>query len=102
MSNLGYALDGLYSAGWWPSDSDRCTQLDDGRWMPNSACILEAFGDYGFQIRVVTCDESARCRVEWARWGGVRGSVMGRCQPEALLLAFTELVRMTGLASCIS
>ena len=93
MSHLGYALDALYSVGWWPGADDRCIQSNDHRWMPQHERILESFSDAGYQIRITACDQTERCRVEWSRWGGVRGSATGRCRTEALLLAYTELIR---------
>ncbi len=94
MSGLGYALDGLYSAGWWPGDGDGCIQSEDGRWMPEHTLIIEQFSQAGFQIRVSGNTMNERCRVEWARWGGIRGSSVGRNRTEALLIGYAELIRM--------
>lgn len=98
MADLGYALDALYSAGWWPSVSQRCTRAPDGRWMPEHGEILGAFGGAGYQIRLRSLDDSSHSRIEWARWGGVRGSAIGRGQTEALLIAYAELLRAGALA----
>ena len=101
MPDLGYALDALYSAGWWPQDSQRCTPSADGRWMPEHKEIIDAFDAAGFQIRTRCESDSALCRIEWARWGGVRGSAIGRGRSEALLIAYSELLRSApiGLSS---
>ncbi|MBL4590928.1 MAG: hypothetical protein JKY96_03100 [Phycisphaerales bacterium] len=101
MSSLGYALDGLYSAGWWPGEGDRCIQSADGRWMPEPSKIIELFAESGYQIRISSCEQSTRCRVEWSKWGGIHGSAVGRSRDEALLIGYTELIRVGTSAGCI-
>ncbi len=100
MPDLGYALDALYSIGWWPSDLDLCVHAEDGRWMPVDEHIFGAFRDAGYEVRVLTCQSSNRCRVEWFKHGIVNGSAIGRSPREASLLAYTELVRRSSRIHC--
>ncbi|MCA9304861.1 MAG: hypothetical protein KC996_12140 [Phycisphaerales bacterium] len=97
MPDLGYALDALYSAGWWPGETQRCVQAPDGRWMPEHEEILGAFGEAGYQIRLRVSEDFTHSRIEWTRWGGVRGSAIGRGRTEALLIAYAELLRASPL-----
>lgn len=94
MPDLGYALDALYSAGWWPRETQQSIQSSDGRWMPELSEILTAFDEAGYQIRLHEEAGSAHSRVDWAKWGGIQGSAIGRDKTEALLIAYSELLRI--------
>lgn len=55
MSELDFALDGLYAAGWWPSEGDHCLQAADNRWYPSQSMVLAYFRQSGIDLRQAAC-----------------------------------------------
>ena len=95
MSDLEFALDGLYACGWWPSDDDRCLQSGDGRWYPEESLILEAFASSVIKPQINESSSSEAVEVLWSSFKGGRQSVHGRSRSEAMILAFTDHYRQT-------
>lgn len=95
MSDLGFALDGLYACGWWPSDGDRCLQNADGRWYPDETMILQFFAQSLIHPQICQSPASGAVEVLWSSFYGGRQSVHGRFRMEALILAYTDLYRQT-------
>lgn len=95
MSEECFALDGLYAAGWWPSQGDRCTLRDDGRWGPDETLILDAFSASGITLVI---RRSLTHRVHQVCWRTPRGgqeTVMAKSRQAALTLAFVRLYTAT-------
>ncbi|MBL4697530.1 MAG: hypothetical protein JKX70_01720 [Phycisphaerales bacterium] len=95
MSDLGFALDGLYASGWWPNDGDRCLQSSDGRWYPSEALMLEFFAQSIIRPTIRQSSVSSAVEVVWSSPKRGRQSVHGRSREEALILAFTSLYQET-------
>lgn len=91
MQDLGFVLDGLYAAGWWPSEGDRCLQDTDGRWYPDEAMMLESFAQTTSNTHILASEHSASVEIVWSSSDQNRQSVHGRSRTEALILAFTRL-----------
>jgi hypothetical protein len=91
MSELDFALDGLYAAGWWPSKSDRCLQSQDQRWYPTPQAIHQAFTRAGIDLKTHTTGIGRTISISWAMQGHGSETVIARTEEAALLLAFTHL-----------
>ncbi len=91
MPDLGFALDGLYACGWWPTDDDRCRRYTDGRWYPDEPMILESFAELETFPDIRESTFSGAVEVVWRSSRRGRQSILGRSREEALILAFTSL-----------
>jgi len=91
MSDLGFALDGLYACGWWPSESDQCLQHSDGRWYPKESLIESTFAQSSIHLQIHQSPSSSVVEVVWISNSSGRQVVRGRSRDEAFLLAFTSL-----------
>jgi hypothetical protein len=92
MSEIAFALDGLYAAGWWPSESDPCLQSDDDqRWYPTPSSIRAQLSRCGIDTEVSTPPEGHPTSISWScpRYGSER--VTARTETAAWLLAYTHL-----------
>ncbi|MFG0245811.1 MAG: hypothetical protein ACF8MF_07165 [Phycisphaerales bacterium JB052] len=96
MHDLGFALDGLYAAGWWPSDSDDCQLSDDSRWYPSHKAILDAFAQQGIDLMITMPLSGHPVTVRWATPESGVQTVTARTQTEALLLAFARSFPRSG------
>ena len=94
MSELDFALDGLYAAGWWPSESDPCLRSQDDRWYPSLDLIRANFAKSGIELHSRTAPAGHPFSVTWEIPGHGQETVTARTEESALLLAFTELYRV--------
>ena len=90
MTDLGFAIDGLYASGWWPAESDRCALSQDGRWYPEELLILEQLNAAYIDLMLTESTISSAVEVEWVSPHRGRQSVHGRSKGEALILAYTH------------
>ncbi|MAO21711.1 MAG: hypothetical protein CMJ25_13255 [Phycisphaerae bacterium] len=90
MHDLGFALDGLYAAGWWPSDSDDCRLSEDSRWYPSHNAILSEFTRRGIDLVITMPLSGHPVTVRWSTPQSGAQTVTARTQTEALLLAFAR------------
>lgn len=93
MSDLGFAIDGLYAAGWFPASDDSCLQYEDGRWYPDESMILQCFAESIACPKIRTVVDSRAVEVTWYSPTSGRQSVHGRSRTEALIVAYTSLFR---------
>ena len=91
MSELDFALDGLYAAGWWPSESDRCHKSQDQRWYPTPETMRQAFARSGIDLDTQCTGKGRPISISWEMHGHGCEKVTARTEETALLLAFTHL-----------
>lgn len=91
VDDLGFVIDGLYASGWWPGPQECCAQSSDGRWIPTQATMLSAFEHYGSPITIRRLNDSDAAEATWKPPNGGSETVRGRCEQEALILAYTHL-----------
>lgn len=91
MSDLDFALDGLYAAGWWPAQRDRCLQAPDHRWYPAPETIRAAFADAGIMLMERSGGHEHLLTLSWAIPGHGWESATARSRAAAYLLAYTHL-----------
>lgn len=90
--DLGFALDVLYSAGWWPDSGAACPQSSDGRWYPDPGMVDAAFHRAGWHLHIEE-PKPHTIRADWTGPGGVRGAAIASDPASAHLLALAALVR---------
>ena len=91
MSELDFALDGLYAAGWWPGESDQCLQSADQRWYPSPEMVRASFCRSGIEIREQSNATDLHVSLTWEIPGHGWEAVTARSEAVALLLAYTHL-----------
>jgi hypothetical protein len=91
MSELDFALDGLYAAGWWPSESDQCLQSTDQRWYPTPDTIRNAFTHQGIELVDRSNGRNRLITLSWEIPGHGSETVTAQTEPAACLLAYTHL-----------
>lgn len=91
MSELDFALDGLYAAGWWPSEGDHCLQAADNRWYPSQSMVLAYFRQSGIDLRQAACSPGRPISLSWEMPGCGWETVTAKSHTVAHLLAFTHL-----------
>lgn len=91
MSELDFALDGLYAAGWWPSQSDHCLRSHDQRWCPSPDAIREAFAKQGADLIDRTDQGDKHHTLAWHVSGHAWETVTAQSESAAYILAFTHL-----------
>lgn len=91
--DLGFAIDELYSAGWWPKDADACVRCSDGRWYPGESAANDAFAAAGWEVRFEPSRETGTVRTTWRGPDGVRGAAIAADPVSARLMAFSALFR---------
>jgi hypothetical protein len=91
---LAFAIDDLYSTGWWPAEGSACASDTDGRWFPEQATVQGLFRDVGQVLEFCLCRSSSACRATWTDTTG-KHTVVARDERTASLLALAEL-RRTG------
>ena len=92
--DLAFAIDELYSAGWWPEPGVSCLQSDDGRWYPDDAVIASEFEQASWRS-TMSVARGDTIRVTWVGQGGIRGAAIASDQVSASILALAALVRST-------
>lgn len=97
--DIGFAIDELYSAGWWPPEADACVRCSDGRWYPSEAAASTAFAEGGWDVRFESSRASGSIRTTWRGPGGVRGAAIAGDPVSARLMAFTALYRFQAARS---
>lgn len=95
MTDMTFALDGLYAAGWWPSDGDDCRLSDDHRWYPSPETILDAFARNGTDLYISMPLIGHPVTVRWQTRQSGSQTVTAQTQTEALLLAFSRSFSVT-------
>ena len=93
MTDLAFAIDGLYAAGWWPSDSDDCRLSNDSRWYPSLDSILDTFAGNGIDLIISMPLSGHPVTVGWHTAKSGPQTVTAQTQTEALLLAFSRTYR---------
>jgi hypothetical protein len=88
--DMRFALDELYSAGWWPAAGSVCLRSADTRWYPPPEQVGLVFRHHGCCLEL-SQTEGGRCRASWR--GRVRGAVIAGCQDEAAVMALAALWR---------
>lgn len=91
--DIAFAVDGLYSAGWWPSDGESCVQSADGRWYPDEAASTEAFARAGWRVQFMASRCGSAVRAVWRAPSGGRGVIVAGDPISARILVHTALVR---------
>ncbi|MEM9372281.1 MAG: hypothetical protein AAGA55_01435 [Planctomycetota bacterium] len=94
--DLAFAIDDLYSTGWWPADGDSCLCNPDGLWFPDRKTVEFAFRHAGRSIELSPSRSGAACRAMWVDARGVTRSVLASDESTAGLLALAEF-RRSGL-----
>lgn len=92
MSEIEFALDGLYAAGWWPRESDPCVQAAcDQRWYPTIDFIRATLESMGIQIRIERPVEGHPVSIAWSstRYGCER--ITARSEDAAWLMVYSHL-----------
>lgn len=92
--DTGFAIDELYSAGWWPRDADVCSQCPDGRWYPEASATEAAFAEGGWEVRFEPSKACGSIRTTWRGPGGIRGAAIASDPISARIMAFTALYRV--------
>ena len=95
--DLGFAIDDLYSAGWWPGDGDGCLKSSDGRWYPDSVSIDRAVERAGLTLAVSERVGGLVARASLSGSDGQRFTVVAGNREAASVLAFAELARTSGV-----
>lgn len=93
MTNLAFALDGLYAAGWWPSSGDDCQLSEDQRWYPSPSSVLEFFTRRGTDLEISLRLDVHQAAIRWHTPESGPQSITAATQTEALILAFTDSYR---------
>lgn len=88
--DMRFALDELYSAGWWPAAGSVCIRSADARWYPPPEQVVLIFLLHGCSL-LLSQTEGGWCRASWR--GRVRGAVIAGCQDEAAVMALAALWR---------
>jgi hypothetical protein len=91
--DLGFAIDELYSAGWWPKDADACVRCSDGRWYPGESAANAAFAEAGWEVGFEAGRGRDTVRTTWRGPGGIRGAAISADPVSARLMAFAALYR---------
>jgi hypothetical protein len=91
--DTGFAIDELYSAGWWPGESEPCLRASDGRWYPDSAACAALFERFGWTVVLQTIHKDRCVRVAWTARTGARGAVLAADETSARIMALASLWR---------
>ncbi|RMH26689.1 MAG: hypothetical protein D6692_08815 [Planctomycetota bacterium] len=91
--DLPFAIDDLYSAGWWPGDADICLQASDGRWYPDPDHALAAFLRLNAKLTMTPLTPGNAWRAVWTASTGVSGTVTADDRAAASVLAYAALLR---------
>ncbi len=94
MDDLGFVIDGLYAAGWWPGSEEVCSQSSDGRWVPSESTVLAAFVQSASPLTIRFDSDSRATHASWCILGHGRETVCGRTRQEALILAYSRLLAL--------
>ena len=95
MSELDFALDGLYAAGWWPSESDACLQSQDNRWYPTQGMIRANFAASGIDLDCRKARDGRPVSISWEMPGHGRETITAKSEESALLLAYAQYYRIS-------
>ena len=95
MSELDFALDGLYAAGWWPSQGDICLQTTDHRWYLSPDAIRVLFEKHNAELNERSDIAGKHLTLSWYIPGHGWESVTARSQSAAYLFAYTHLYQVT-------
>lgn len=94
MSELDFALDGLYAAGWWPTQNDHCLQSPDQRWYPAPDAIRTEFTKQGADLIKRSEQSENHCTLAWHVSGHAWESVTTQTESAAYILAYTHLYQV--------
>jgi len=95
MSELDFALDGLYAAGWWPTQSDTCLRSQDQRWYLSPDAVRDEFGRAGVDLIDRTSSHDRHITLTWRIPGHGWESVTAQTDSAAYILAYTHLYLVT-------
>jgi len=91
--DLAFAIDDLYSTGWWPGDGVACACDDDGRWFPDHSAIEDAFRGAGRSLELCSCQTTSACRAVWTDTAGIPHAVVAGDERVAGVLALAAFRR---------
>lgn len=100
--DLPFAIDDLYSAGWWPGDADACLQAPDGRWFPDPDHAPAAFRRANAHLSMTPLTPGNAWRAAWTAPTGRCGTVTADDRAAASTLAFAALLRSQAPASVLT
>ncbi|MCA9274696.1 MAG: hypothetical protein KDA29_01585 [Phycisphaerales bacterium] len=92
MSEIEFALDGLYAAGWWPLEGDPCLQAEcDRRWYPTIDSIQASLDAIGIHVRIERPAEGHPISILWSsvKYGCER--ITARSEDAAWLMVYSHL-----------
>jgi hypothetical protein len=91
MSELDFALDGLYAAGWWPSEGDQCLKSSDHRWYLTPDAVRDAFSHEGIDLLDRSNGSHRHITLTWEIPGHGSETVTAQTESAACLMAYTHL-----------
>lgn len=91
--DLLFAIDDLYSAGWWPAEGDTCAQASDGRWYPDQDQVDRVFQQAGLRLSVSPTNSGRLSRARLFQGPSVRCTVLASDPHAASVLALAEATR---------
>ncbi len=98
MTEMAFALDGLYAAGWWPSVGDDCRRSADDRWIPSASTIYNAFAAAQIELRIVTPVSGHPITIRWNTPGRGPCTITARDPDVALIMAYTQIFAASPVA----
>lgn len=100
--DLPFAIDDLYSAGWWPGDADTCLQAPDGRWFPDPDHAQAAFLRVNAKLSMTPLPPGTAWRAAWTASAGRCGTVTADDRAAASVLAYAALIRTQAPAPVVA
>ncbi len=94
--DLAFAIDDLYSTGWWPEDGVSCVCGQDGRWFPEPSAVAGLFAGAGRSLEMCVGDSGSACRARWTDSRGGAHTVVARDEAVAGVMALAALRRSAG------
>lgn len=91
--DTGFAIDELYSAGWWPGESEPCLRAPDGRWYPDRSACHALFERFGWTVELQTIHNQRCFRAAWTARNGARGAVLATDEMSARIIVLAALWR---------
>lgn len=91
--DIGFAVDELYSAGWWPAEGESCVRSADRRWYPDESASTEAFARAGWRVQFGPSRCGTAVRASWHAPSGLRGVITAADPISARVMVHAALVR---------
>jgi len=100
--DIAFAIDELYSAGWWPAEGESCVQSADRRWYPDEAASIEAFARAGWLVRFGPSRCGHAVRAAWHAPSGLRGVTIAGDPISVRVMVHAALVRSQNIPIRVS